>query len=57
MLHALSKPKQHYDNFCASHKSQREMVFIDDREANLVVPKQLGMRTISAPEQVKCAKS
>ena len=43
-----SKPKAPiYDNaLCITQKTARECVFIDDREANLVVPKQLGMCTI-----------
>ncbi|CAN5634210.1 HAD family phosphatase [soil metagenome] len=47
-----SKPQAPiYDNaLCITQKTARECVFIDDREANLVVPKQLGMRTILCTE-------
>jgi putative hydrolase of the HAD superfamily len=47
-----SKPEAPiFDNaLCITQKAARECVFIDDREANLVVPKQLGMRTILCTE-------
>jgi len=52
------KPKAAiYDNaLCITQKTARECVFIDDREANLVVPKQLGMRTILCTEASQVRK-
>jgi putative hydrolase of the HAD superfamily len=54
-----SKPKSPiYDNaLCITQKSARECVFIDDREENLVVPKQLGMRTILCTSAQQLQKS
>lgn len=53
-----SKPKAPiYDNaLCITQKTARECVFIDDREENLVVPKQLGMRTILCTEASQVRK-
>ena len=54
-----SKPKAPiYDNaLCITQKSARECVFIDDREENLVIPKQLGMHTILCTSAAQLQKS
>lgn len=47
-----------YDNaLCIVQKAARECVFIDDRDANLVVPKQLGMKTIHCTDAIQLQKS
>ena len=54
-----SKPKAPiYDNALSiTQKNAKECIFIDDREANLVVPKQLGMRTVQCIDSLQLRRA